>query len=202
MIATFSWPHTGNCILNWLLSSIYYFAYTNNQVNTYKHHKCTRGWDNLNNLTAIILILIALPSLWILYMIDEINNPSLTIKTIGHQWHLSYEYTDSKDLNFDSYIIPTSDLKPGELQLLEVGKQVVLPIEVTIQMLVSAEDVLHSWVVPSLGLKTDAVPRRLNQTTLINTTRLILWTMLRHLQIKPQLHANCPTTQALPLHLN
>nr|AWM99471.1 cytochrome c oxidase subunit II [Balaena mysticetus] len=120
-------------------------------------------------LPAIILILIALPSLRILYMMDEVNNPSLTVKTMGHQWYWSYEYTDYEDLNFDSYMIPTSDLKPGELRLLEVDNRVVLPMEMTIRMLVYSEDVLHSWAVPSLGLKTDAIPGRLNQTTLMST---------------------------------
>nr|UEP14086.1 cytochrome c oxidase subunit 2 [Ursus arctos]UEP14281.1 cytochrome c oxidase subunit 2 [Ursus arctos] len=118
-------------------------------------------------LPAIILILIALPSLRILYMMDEINNPSLTVKTMGHQWYWSYEYTDYEDLNFDSYMIPTQELKPGELRLLEVDNRVVLPMEMTIRMLISSEDVLHSWAVPSLGLKTDAIPGRLNQTTLM-----------------------------------
>nr|QLM01143.1 cytochrome c oxidase subunit 2 [Pusa hispida] len=118
-------------------------------------------------LPAIILILIALPSLRILYMMDEINNPSLTVKTMGHQWYWSYEYTDYEDLNFDSYMIPTQELKPGELRLLEVDNRVVLPMETTIRMLISSEDVLHSWAVPSLGLKTDAIPGRLNQTTLM-----------------------------------
>nr|YP_008082924.1 cytochrome c oxidase subunit II [Neophocaena phocaenoides]AKH61377.1 cytochrome c oxidase subunit II [Neophocaena asiaeorientalis sunameri]AKH61390.1 cytochrome c oxidase subunit II [Neophocaena asiaeorientalis asiaeorientalis]AEB01853.1 cytochrome c oxidase subunit II [Neophocaena phocaenoides]AGM48314.1 cytochrome c oxidase subunit II [Neophocaena phocaenoides]ANG08401.1 cytochrome c oxidase subunit II [Neophocaena asiaeorientalis sunameri] len=120
-------------------------------------------------LPAIILITIALPSLRILYMMDEINNPSLTVKTMGHQWYWSYEYTDYEDLNFDSYMIPTSDLKPGELRLLEVDNRMVLPMQMTIRMLVSSEDVLHSWAVPSLGLKTDAIPGRLNQTTLMST---------------------------------
>nr|AHA03275.1 cytochrome c oxidase subunit II [Tursiops truncatus]AHA03366.1 cytochrome c oxidase subunit II [Tursiops truncatus]WJZ52254.1 cytochrome c oxidase subunit II [Tursiops truncatus]WJZ52306.1 cytochrome c oxidase subunit II [Tursiops truncatus] len=120
-------------------------------------------------LPAVILIMIALPSLRILYMMDEINNPSLTVKTMGHQWYWSYEYTDYKDLNFDSYMIPTSDLKPGELRLLEVDNRMVLPMQMTIRMLVSSEDVLHSWAVPSLGLKTDAIPGRLNQTTLMST---------------------------------
>nr|YP_010455559.1 cytochrome c oxidase subunit II [Micronycteris hirsuta]UUA63190.1 cytochrome c oxidase subunit II [Micronycteris hirsuta] len=120
-------------------------------------------------LPAIILITIALPSLRILYMMDEINNPSMTIKTMGHQWYWSYEYTDYTDLCFDSYMIPTSDLKPGELRLLEVDNRVVLPMETTIRMLISSEDVLHSWAVPSLGLKTDAIPGRLNQTTLLAT---------------------------------
>nr|NP_071687.1 cytochrome c oxidase subunit II [Chalinolobus tuberculatus]AAG37929.1 cytochrome c oxidase subunit II [Chalinolobus tuberculatus] len=120
-------------------------------------------------LPAIILILIALPSLRILYMMDEINNPSVTIKTMGHQWYWSYEYTDYEDLMFDSYMIPTSELSPGQLRLLEVDNRVVLPAELTIRMLISSEDVLHSWAVPSLGLKTDAIPGRLNQTTLLST---------------------------------
>nr|YP_010695068.1 cytochrome c oxidase subunit II [Pteronura brasiliensis]WCF66994.1 cytochrome c oxidase subunit II [Pteronura brasiliensis] len=118
-------------------------------------------------LPAIILILIALPSLRILYMMDEINDPSLTVKTMGHQWYWSYEYTDYEDLNFDSYMIPTQELKPGELRLLEVDNRVILPVEMTVRMLISSEDVLHSWAVPSLGLKTDAIPGRLNQTTLM-----------------------------------
>ncbi|YP_423952.1 cytochrome c oxidase subunit II (mitochondrion) [Lipotes vexillifer] len=120
-------------------------------------------------LPAMILILIALPSLRILYMMDEINNPSLTVKTMGHQWYWSYEYTDYENLTFDSYMIPTSDLKPGELRLLEVDNRMVLPMQTTIRMLISSEDVLHSWAIPSLGLKTDAVPGRLNQTTLMST---------------------------------
>nr|YP_009754766.1 cytochrome c oxidase subunit II [Megaloglossus azagnyi]QIP52814.1 cytochrome c oxidase subunit II [Megaloglossus azagnyi] len=120
-------------------------------------------------LPAMILIMIALPSLRILYMMDEINNPHLTVKTMGHQWYWSYEYTDYEDLTFDSYMVPTQDLKPGELRLLEVDNRVVLPMELTIRMLISSEDVLHSWAVPSLGLKTDAIPGRLNQTTLLST---------------------------------
>nr|CAD21976.1 cytochrome oxidase subunit II [Procavia capensis] len=120
-------------------------------------------------LPAMILILIALPSLRILYMMDEINDPSLTVKTIGHQWYWSYEYTDYEDLAFDSYMIPTEELKPGELRLLEVDNRVVLPMEMPIRMLITSEDVLHSWTIPSLGLKTDAIPGRLNQTTLMST---------------------------------
>nr|YP_009468702.1 cytochrome c oxidase subunit II [Sorex sinalis]AVA26898.1 cytochrome c oxidase subunit II [Sorex sinalis]UBD06923.1 cytochrome c oxidase subunit II [Sorex caecutiens] len=120
-------------------------------------------------LPAIILILIALPSLRILYMMDEINNPTLTVKTVGHQWYWSYEYTDYDELNFDSYMIPTADLKPGDLRLLEVDNRAVLPMEMTVRVLITSEDVLHSWAVPSLGLKTDAIPGRLNQTTLLAT---------------------------------
>nr|ADM47263.1 cytochrome oxidase subunit II [Phaner pallescens] len=120
-------------------------------------------------LPAIILILIALPSLRILYLMDEITTPSLTLKTMGHQWYWSYEYTDYEDLNFDSYMIPTLELNPGELRLLEVDNRVVLPTEMPIRVLISSEDVLHSWTVPSLGVKTDAIPGRLNQTTLMTS---------------------------------
>nr|YP_009514018.1 cytochrome c oxidase subunit II [Proechimys guairae]ATB18304.1 cytochrome c oxidase subunit II [Proechimys guairae] len=120
-------------------------------------------------LPAIILIMIALPSLRILYMMDEVNNPLLTVKTMGHQWYWSYEYTDYEELNFDSYMTPTTDLSPGELRLLEVDNRVVLPMEMPVRMLISSEDVLHSWAIPSLGLKTDAIPGRLNQTILTSS---------------------------------
>nr|YP_009368234.1 cytochrome c oxidase subunit 2 [Lepilemur ahmansonorum]ADP68326.1 cytochrome c oxidase subunit 2 [Lepilemur ahmansonorum] len=120
-------------------------------------------------LPAVILILIALPSLRILYMMDEITTPSLTVKTLGHQWYWSYEYTDYENLCFDSYMVPLLDLKPGDLRLLEVDNRVTLPTEMSIRMLVSSEDVLHSWTVPSLGVKTDAIPGRLNQVTLMTS---------------------------------
>nr|AEF33991.1 cytochrome c oxidase subunit II [Podocnemis unifilis] len=118
-------------------------------------------------LPAIILITIALPSLRVLYLMDEINNPHLTIKTLGHQWYWTYEYTDYENIEFDSYMMQTQDLPLGHLRLLEVDYRMVTPMESPIRMLVSAEDVLHSWAVPSLGVKTDAVPGRLNQTSFI-----------------------------------
>nr|QJT43028.1 cytochrome c oxidase subunit II [Lactarius lactarius] len=118
-------------------------------------------------LPAIILILIALPSLRILYLMDEINDPHLTIKAMGHQWYWSYEYTDFEDLGFDSYMIPTQDLAPGQFRLLDADHRMVIPVESPIRMLISAEDVLHSWAVPSLGVKMDAVPGRLNQAAFI-----------------------------------
>ncbi|YP_003162762.1 cytochrome c oxidase subunit II (mitochondrion) [Scophthalmus maximus] len=118
-------------------------------------------------LPAIILILIALPSLRILYLMDEINDPHLTIKALGHQWYWSYEYTDYEDLGFDSYMIPTHDLTPGQFRLLEADHRMVIPTESPARVLISAEDVLHSWAVPALGIKADAVPGRLNQTTFI-----------------------------------
>nr|YP_788133.1 cytochrome c oxidase subunit II [Verasper moseri]ABI98716.1 cytochrome c oxidase subunit II [Verasper moseri]BCM23660.1 cytochrome c oxidase subunit II [Verasper moseri] len=118
-------------------------------------------------LPAVILILIALPSVRILYLMDEINDPHLTIKALGHQWYWSYEYTDYEDLGFDSYMIPTQDLTPGQFRLLEADHRMVIPVESPIRVLITAEDVLHSWAVPSLGVKVDAVPGRLNQATFI-----------------------------------
>nr|YP_009117089.1 cytochrome c oxidase subunit II [Pelotretis flavilatus]AGI78927.1 cytochrome c oxidase subunit II [Pelotretis flavilatus] len=118
-------------------------------------------------LPAIILILIALPSLRILYLMDEVDDPHLTIKAMGHQWYWSYEYTDYETLGFDSYMIPTQDLEPGQFRLLEADHRMVIPMESPIRVLISAEDVLHSWTVPALGIKADAIPGRLNQTTFI-----------------------------------
>nr|YP_006303447.1 cytochrome c oxidase subunit II [Pseudomyxus capensis]AEK53122.1 cytochrome c oxidase subunit II [Pseudomyxus capensis] len=118
-------------------------------------------------LPALILILIALPSLRILYLMDEINDPHLTIKAMGHQWYWSYEYTDYEDLGFDSYMVPTQDLTPGQFRLLETDYRMVIPVDSPIRVLISAEDVLHSWAVPSLGVKMDAVPGRLNQVAFV-----------------------------------
>uniref|UniRef100_UPI0028FCC857 cytochrome c oxidase subunit II n=1 Tax=Benthodesmus simonyi TaxID=499859 RepID=UPI0028FCC857 len=118
-------------------------------------------------LPAIILILIALPSLRILYLMDEINDPHLTIKALGHQWYWTYEYTDYEDLEFDSYMVHTEDLLPGHFRLLDTDFRMVIPTESPVRMLISAEDVLHSWAVPALGVKMDAVPGRLNQASFI-----------------------------------
>nr|ADO22837.1 cytochrome c oxidase subunit II [Basileuterus bivittatus] len=118
-------------------------------------------------LPAMVLVTLALPSLRILYMMDEINEPDLTLKAIGHQWYWTYEYTDLKELTFDSYMIPTADLPLGHFRLLEVDHRVIVPMNSTIRVIVTADDVLHSWAVPSLGVKTDAIPGRLNQTSFL-----------------------------------
>ena len=111
-----------------------------------------------------------MPSFALLYSIDEVIDPSLTIKCVGHQWYWSYEYSDSANengsLNFDSYMIPEDELELGELRLLEVDNRVVLPTGTHIRVLITALDVLHSWAVPSLGIKVDSCPGRLNETSL------------------------------------
>uniref|UniRef100_UPI00315DF2B7 cytochrome c oxidase subunit II n=1 Tax=Madrepora porcellana TaxID=3134087 RepID=UPI00315DF2B7 len=115
---------------------------------------------------AIILIFIALPSLKLLYLMDEVVAPVLTIKVVGHQWYWSYEYSDyeGETLGFDSYMVPTSDLISGGNRLLEVDQKLLIPVQTHTRFLVTGADVLHSFAVPSLGLKIDAVPGRLNQT--------------------------------------
>lgn len=119
-------------------------------------------------LPVFVLIAIAIPSFALLYSIDEIIDPTLTIKVIGHQWYWSYEYTDyeNEKLLFDSYMIPENDLQLGNLRLLEVDRKVWLPINTHIRVLITANDVLHSWAIPSFGVKMDAVPGRLNQVSL------------------------------------
>nr|QXT44026.1 cytochrome c oxidase subunit 2 [Ateuchotermes sp. CAM021] len=114
---------------------------------------------------AIILVFIAMPSLRLLYLMDEIHNPVLTLKTVGHQWYWSYEYSDFTKLEFDSYMVQQEDLQTNTFRLLDTDNRVVLPMNSPIRMIVTAADVLHSWTVPSLGVKTDATPGRLNQVS-------------------------------------
>nr|YP_009350600.1 cytochrome c oxidase subunit II [Araujotermes parvellus]AQP27450.1 cytochrome c oxidase subunit 2 [Araujotermes parvellus] len=112
---------------------------------------------------AIILVFIAIPSLRLLYLMDEIHNPVMTLKTVGHQWYWSYEYSDFTKLEFDSYMVQQDDQSINTFRLLDTDNRVVLPMNSPIRMIVTAADVLHAWTVPSLGVKTDATPGRLNQ---------------------------------------
>nr|YP_003331198.1 cytochrome c oxidase subunit II [Whitmania pigra]ABX79781.1 cytochrome c oxidase subunit II [Whitmania pigra] len=115
---------------------------------------------------AIILITMAVPSIQILYMVDEVVDPKLTIKVIGHQWYWSYQYGDFPFISFDSYMLPIDELKLSDYRLLEVDNRLVLPMKQEIRMVVSSADVIHSWTVPSMGVKLDAVPGRLNQVSM------------------------------------
>nr|ACG63759.1 cytochrome oxidase subunit II [Anisodactylus poeciloides] len=115
-------------------------------------------------LPAITLVFIALPSLRLLYLLDEISNPLITLKSIGHQWYWSYEYSDFNKLEFDSYMTPINELKNDDFRLLDVDNRIVLPFNTQIRILVTAMDVIHSWTIPALGVKIDATPGRLNQS--------------------------------------
>nr|YP_010191952.1 cytochrome c oxidase subunit II [Diopatra cuprea]QZM06621.1 cytochrome c oxidase subunit II [Diopatra cuprea] len=118
---------------------------------------------------AIILIFLALPSLRLLYLMDEISEPTVTLKTIGHQWYWSYEYSDFSNIEFDSYMIQPMDLNMGQFRLLEVDNRTVLPINTEIRVLVTAADVIHSWTIPAMGIKADAIPGRLNQLDILSS---------------------------------
>jgi cytochrome c oxidase subunit 2 len=128
---------------------------------------------------TIIIIYILVPSLFLLYSLDEDLDPKMTIKVVGHQWFWNYEYElYADDLNgtfvlyndsFDSVLIQESELKFGAKRLLEVDKRLILPINVTLRFVITSTDVLHSWSIPEMGIKVDAVPGRLNQfISLIN----------------------------------
>nr|YP_009158929.1 cytochrome c oxidase subunit II [Aegorhinus superciliosus]AHG32663.1 cytochrome c oxidase subunit 2 [Aegorhinus superciliosus] len=124
-------------------------------------------------LPAITLILIAMPSLRLLYILDEINNPIISIKAIGHQWYWSYEYSDYKSLKFDSFMIPSYELNKFNFRLLDVDNRLIIPFMTQIRLIVTSADVIHSWTIPSLGIKIDGTPGRLNQSSFsINRTGL------------------------------
>jgi cytochrome c oxidase subunit II len=119
---------------------------------------------------AIVLMLIAFPSFKLLYLMDEVTDPSMSVLAEGHQWYWSYQYPDFLNSNeefidFDSYIVPESDLEEGALRMLEVDNRVILPELTHVRFIITAGDVIHSFAVPSLGIKVDAYPGRLNQVS-------------------------------------
>lgn len=120
-------------------------------------------------IPIIILIFIAIPSLKILYLTDEIINPSLTIKTIGHQWYWRYEYSDFKNIEFNSFInLYQNNTINNKFRLLDVDNNIIIPINNQIRILISSTDVIHSWTVPSIGIKIDSIPGRINQTSIFS----------------------------------
>lgn len=165
----------GICIfVMWLLGrclSLYNVSVNKDAIDNFTHATTVEIIWTI--VPAIILMIIAVPSFALLYSMDEMLDPAVTLKVVGHQWYWSYEYSDYNQLtddnagiNFDSYMIAEDDLDQGLLRLLEVDNRVVLPVNTHIRVLVTAADVLHSWAVPSFGVKVDACPGRLNQTTL------------------------------------
>ncbi|MSP10921.1 MAG: cytochrome c oxidase subunit II [Pelagibacteraceae bacterium] len=114
-------------------------------------------------IPCLILIVMAVPSFKILYKQDTIPKADLTIKAIGYQWYWGYEYPD-ENITFESYMIETKDLKTDQPRLLSVDNEVVVPVNKVIKVLITANDVLHAWALPSFGVKRDAVPGRINET--------------------------------------
>lgn len=154
----------------WMLSSILVEYNKHTRVISHKHLTHGTTIEIIWTITpAIILVLVAFPSFKLIYLMDEVVDPAITLKVIGHQWYWSYEYSDYADqdgttINFDSYMIPTADLELGQFRLLEVDEKVVVPANTHVRVIITSADVIHSWAVPSLGIKLDAVPGRLNQT--------------------------------------
>ena len=140
------------------------------------HHKDSNAYfSHSQNLEifwtivpALILVSIAYPSFSLLYSLDDLRDPALTVKIVGHQWYWSYEFLDLdfQAREFDSYMVPTDDLVLGELRLLTTDNQLTLPKNVPIKLLITSADVLHCWTIPSFGVKVDSCPGRLNEASL------------------------------------
>ena len=116
---------------------------------------------------VIILMIVAIPSMKLLFFMDKApkEQVEMTLKVIGHQWYWSYEYPDAGDLTFDSNIIPDEEIdkSKGQIRLLEVDNRVVIPVDTTIRVITTSDDVIHNWAVPAFGIKIDTVPGRLNE---------------------------------------
>ena len=157
----------------WVLGSIIYYYNSNKSPIVHKYLNHGTLIELIWTITpALILIAIAFPSFRLLYLLDEVISPTITIKVVGHQWYWSYEYSDyinerGESIEFDSYMIPESDLELGQFRLLDVDNRVIVPVDTHIRVIVTGADVIHSWAVPSLGVKIDAVPGRLNQTSFL-----------------------------------
>ena len=163
--------------VGWILISI-----TRNYVNTespISHKYLNHGTliELIWTITpALILILIAFPSFKLLYLMDEISDPAMAVLAEGHQWYWSYQYpdflnSDEDFIEFDSYLVPESDLEEGALRMLEVDNRVILPEMTHVRFMVTAADVIHSFGCPALGIKCDAYPGRLNQfSVMVNRT--------------------------------
>lgn len=115
-------------------------------------------------IPIIILMVIAIPSIKLLYLQRDIPKADFTIKAIGNQWYWTYEYPDHGGMSFDSVMVEDKDLKPGQPRLLAVDNNIVVPVGKTIRVIVTATDVIHDWAMPAFGVKMDAVPGRLNET--------------------------------------
>lgn len=127
-----------------------------------------RGHAGLETLWTVIpigiLVVIAVPSLRLLHYMDKAHDAAMTVKAIGHQWYWSYGYPDHGAFEIDSIMVDDASLKPGQLRLLDVDNRLVVPVDTSVRILITSSDVVHSFSVPALGLKTDAIPGRTNET--------------------------------------
>jgi cytochrome c oxidase subunit 2 len=157
----------------WILSSVIANFNSNQSKIVYKYANHGTLIELIWTISpALILIAIAFPSFKLLYLMDEVISPSMTVKVVGHQWYWSYEYSDfineeGESIEFDSYMVPETDLEDGQLRLLDVDNSVVVPVDTHIRFIVTGADVIHDWAVPALGIKIDRMPGRLNQCSVL-----------------------------------
>jgi cytochrome c oxidase subunit 1 len=155
-----------------LLRAVYLFNIENISTKRFSFSHHTQLELIWTIIPTIILVFIAIPSFALLYAIDESHNPQITLKVIGNQWYWSYEFSDyitegpEETIKIDSYMVLEEDLAKGQLRLLEVDERILLPERTSIRILITSRDVIHSWAIPSLGVKMDACPGRLNQVSL------------------------------------
>lgn len=140
-----------------LLNISYTFLCSSFSLDFYENHQLETVWTVA---PFFLLVFIVVPSLNFLYMLDTCLFCGLRVSVIGHQWYWSYFYKDFKDLFFDSYIVPSGS---SSLRLIDVDNRVMIPTFLPVRFLVSSADVIHSWTVPSFGVKIDAIPGRINQ---------------------------------------
>jgi len=115
-------------------------------------------------IPVIILVAIAVPSLRLLYYQDRAVDAEMTIKAIGKQWYWTYEYPDiGEDISFDAVMLEEEELTEGQYRLLETDTRVVVPVDTTVRLLVTADDVIHAWTIPAFGVKVDGIPGRVNE---------------------------------------
>jgi len=113
---------------------------------------------------VVVLTIIAVPSFRLLFVELDVPKPDLTVKVTGKQWFWTYAYPDSGNFQFDSVMIADKDLKPGQLRLLAVNNEMVVPVNEVVHVLVTGADVIHSFNVPAFGIRIDAIPGRINDT--------------------------------------
>lgn len=156
-------------LVSWMLFTIVR-TYSKNPI-AYKYIKHGQTIEIIWTIfPAVVLLIIAFPSFILLYLCDEVISPAITIKAIGYQWYWKYEYSDfindnGETVEFESYVIPDSLLEDGQLRLLDTDTSVVVPVDTHIRFVVTAADVIHDFAIPSLGIKVDATPGRLNQVS-------------------------------------
>jgi cytochrome c oxidase subunit II len=150
-------------VLGLLLYTIVRFNHRRHPVPTHTSHNTVIEilWTVV---PVLILVIIAIPSFKLMYYMDRVPNPEMTIKVTGHQWYWSYEYPDQQGLAFDSNIIPDANLKPGEPRLLTVDNPLVVPVDTDIRVLITSTDVMHDWFVPSFGVQEYAIIGRVNES--------------------------------------